>query len=97
MDGVLLQAVHTAYENRDPEEAKRLLHTGLSIQDCSRIWRCGDTDYINWLLSNDILPITPSESDWPELQELQLQCTALPEEERPACILTGRIEEERKK
>ena len=85
----LWQAVHTAYEERNPDEARRLLHTGAAAPDCSVVLRCGDEDYIRWLLSNELI-IPPTVTDvWPELQELQLQCPALPEADRPACILNG--------
>lgn len=87
----LWNAVYLAYENHDPAEARRLLRNGGSTIDCSRILRCGDEDYIRWLLSNELIS-PPSVTDiWPELQELQLQCPALPESDRPACILTGHL------
>lgn len=85
----LWHAVHTAYEERNPDEARRLLHTGSADLDCSVVLRCGDEDYIRWLLSNELIhPPTVTEV-WPELQELQLQCPALAEADRPACILNG--------
>lgn len=87
----LWQAVHEAYENRAPEEARRLLQSRTPAPDCSLILRCGDEDYVRWLLSNDI--ITPPSADdvWPELQEIQLQCSALPESARQTCILNGQL------
>lgn len=87
----LWHAVHAAYEEHNPDEARRLLRNGSHGLDCSTILRCGDEDYIRWLLSNDLI-IPPTVTDiWPELQELQLQCPALPEEFRPGCILTGNL------
>ena len=92
MNDALWQAVHAAYEDRNPDEARRLLSHGGATADCSRILRCGDEDYIRWLLSLDILS-QPSDSEaWPDLQEIQLQCPALPESERPGCIMEGILE-----
>ena len=87
----LWQAVHTAYENRAPEEARRLLGSRMPLPECSRLLRCGDEDFVRWLLSNDIIAPPPAAEVWPELQELQLQCSALPEENRPACIMDGQL------
>ena len=88
----LWHAVHTAYEEHNPEEARRLLHTGSTAPDCSLVLRCGDEDYIRWLLSNDLISPPPAADVWPELQELQLQCPALAESARPGCILNGDLE-----
>lgn len=85
----LWQAVHTAYEEHNPDEARRLLHTGVTAADCSLVLRCGDEDYIRWLLSNEVITPPSATEVWPELQELQLQCSALAEESRPSCILNG--------
>lgn len=86
----LLQAVHAAYERRDIDEARRLLHSTDTLMDCSRFLHCGDEDYIRWLLSNAILPLDPTDAQtWPSLQERQLQCDALTEMERPRCIIEG--------
>lgn len=88
----LWQAVHTAYENRDLEEARRLLRNGASPLACSAILRCGDEDYVRWLLSHELITPPPDlEETWPELQERQLQCDALPESERPDCVINGEI------
>ena len=84
------QAVHTAYENKAPDEARRLLRSNNPPPDCSRILRWGDEDYVRWLLSNDLIAPPPADEVWPELQEIQLQCPALPEAQRPGCILEGR-------
>ncbi len=46
MNDALWQAVHAAYEDRNPDEARRLLSHGGATIDCSRILRCGDEDYI---------------------------------------------------
>lgn len=84
----LLQAVHAAYESHNPEEARQLLLTQATLNDCHAILRCGDVAYLNWLLSHDLLPTHLSVSpEWPSFQEKQLQCDALPEEARPRCIL----------
>lgn len=88
----LLQAVHAAYEARNPDEARRLLHTRANQSDCHAILRCGDAAYLRWLLSHEILPTGQSPATWPEIQEKQLQCNALTEQERPKCILTGEWE-----
>ena len=88
----LWQAVYNAYESHDTDEARRLLHSEKQAPDCSTLLHCGNEDYIRWLLSNDILPlagITPA--NWPGLQEIQLQCSALDEAARPDCILTGEL------
>ena len=92
MNDALWQAVHAAYEDRNPDEARRLLSHGGATADCSRILRCGDEDYIRWLLSLDLLPQQQNFDAWPDLQEIQLQCPALPEADRPACILNGILE-----
>ncbi|MBR5879744.1 MAG: hypothetical protein IKY91_09315 [Akkermansia sp.] len=92
MNDALWQAVHAAYEERNPDEARRLLSHGGVTMDCSRIWRCGDEDYIRWLLSLDILQAQADSDSWPGLQEIQLQCPALPESARPACIMEGLVE-----
>ena len=85
---VLWQAVHAAYEARDPDEARRLLHAGTPVPDCSILLRCGDEDYIRWLLSHELISLSPADTEaWPTLQERQLQCNALTESARPACIL----------
>ena len=89
MNDALWQAVHAAYEDRNPDEARRLLSHGGATIDCSRILRCGDEDYIRWLLSLDLLPQQQNFNTWPDLQEIQLQCPALPEADRPACSLNG--------
>lgn len=88
----LWQAVHTAYEAHNPDEARRLLNSGGTAPDCSVVLRCGDEDYVRWLLSNELIAPPTAADVWPELQELQLQCPALPEEDRPACILDGNIQ-----
>ncbi|MBE6416435.1 MAG: hypothetical protein E7032_07900 [Akkermansiaceae bacterium] len=87
----LWQAVHTAYEAHNPDEARRLLNSSGEVPDCSLILRCGDEDYIRWLLSNELIAAPTTTEQWPELQELQLQCPALQEADRPACILDGNI------
>ena len=88
----LWQAVHSAYESHDIAEARRLLHSDKELPDCKLLIRCGEEDYIRWLLSNDLLPLqTINKSDWPELQEIQLQCSSLSEEARPDCILEGNL------
>lgn len=87
----LWHAVHQAYENRAPDEARRLLRNGSAGRDCSSILRCGDEDYVRWLLNHELISPPAVTDIWPELQELQLQCPALPESERPACILTGNL------
>lgn len=91
-DNNLWHAVHEAYETHDINEARRLLQKAPLPLACSPLKRCDDIDYIRWLLSNDLILISADDSaQWPELQELQLQCSALNEEERPACILNGEI------
>lgn len=87
------QSVHTAYENRDPAEARRLLQNAQEPVNCAPVLRCDDEDYIRWLLSNNLIPTGAITETWPELQELQLQCTALPEAARPDCILKGNLGE----
>ena len=89
MEDALWQAVHEAYENRNPDEARRLLaHSGATL-NCSRIRHCENEDYIRWLLSLDIFQTKVDSEIWPDLQEIQLQCPALPETDRPACIIKG--------
>ena len=87
----LWNAVHAAYEAHAPEEARRLLQSNSDLVDCSLIVRCGDEDYLRWLLSNDLLPseALAAVEAWPGLQERQLQCDALPAAQRPRCILQG--------
>ena len=92
MNDALWQAVHAAYENRNPYEARRLLNHSGALLDCSRIRQCSDEDFIRWLLSLDILQPQGITASWPDLQEIQLQCPALPEAERPACIMEGILE-----
>lgn len=90
----LLQAVHAAYESRDADEARRLLQNGKEPVNCSIFLHCDDADYLQWLLSNNIITTSETETEhWPGLQEKQLQCNALPEIERPRCILSGEWEE----
>ena len=87
---LLWLAVYNAYESRDAEEARRLLQSEESTPDCSIPLRCGDLEYVRWLLSNDLIPRSEQYSNiWPELEEIQLQCNALNEPARPACILNG--------
>lgn len=87
------QAVHNAYETHDVAEARRLLHSVQEVPDCSLLLRCNDEDYIRWLLNNELLPMHADDNkyDWPGLQELQLQCSALNEPAQPDCILNGRL------
>lgn len=88
----LWQAVYNAYETHDTAEARRLLQSATQPPDCSSILRCGDEDYIRWLLSHDLLPAPSSDEDtWPGLQELQLQCQSVQEVARPDCILKGTL------
>ncbi len=90
----LWQALHTAYEERNPQEARRLLNNGTLPRACSLFQRCGDIDYLRWLQENKLVG-TPSDSapeTWPERQEKLLQCDALPEAERPSCIIDGEWE-----
>lgn len=88
----LLHDLHTAYENHAPDEARRLLRLNRQKINCSALLRCGDEDYIRWLLTHDILPLpTGATETWPELQEIQLQCNALNEAQRPGCILKGEL------
>ena len=85
-------AVYNAYESHNVAEARRLLKADEQPPACSDIMRCSDIDYVRWLLSNDLIPPTiDSRSTWPELEELQLQCNALSEAARPACILKGEL------
>ena len=85
-------AVYNAYESHNVAEARRLLNGDEQPPDCSDILRCSDIDYVRWLLSNDLIPSTiDSWSTWPELEELQLQCNALSEADRPTCILKGEL------
>ncbi len=90
----LWQALQTAYEQHNPEEARRLLNNGTVPRDCSHIRNCCDTEYLRWLLDNRLIESLPPPAavSWPELQEKQLQCSILPEAERPACILEGEWE-----
>ena len=93
----LWQAVYAAYEAKDPEEARRLLHTGRDIMNCGLLHHCGDEEYLRWLLHHQL--IFPAAKDeeaerWPGLQEKQLQCDALPESQRPGCILNGEWHDE---
>ena len=88
----LWQAVYSAYETHDTNEARRLLYNEKQPPDCSHLLRCGNEDYIRWLLSNELLPLAEIDpAEWPELQEIQLQCSALDEAARPDCVLTGKI------
>ena len=85
-------AVYNAYESHDVAEARRLLHCEGQTPDCSELLRCSDVDYVRWLLSNELIPKTADNREtWPGLEELQLQCDALREAARPACILKGEI------
>lgn len=90
----LWQALQTAYEQHNPEEARRLLNNGTVPRDCSHIRNCCDTEYLRWLLDNRLIESLPPPAavSWPELQEKQLQCSILPEAERPSCILEGEWE-----
>lgn len=93
-DTTLWQALHTAYEERNPQEARRLLNNGAIPGNCCFLQRCSDIDYLRWLLDNKLIvpsSDTPRET-WPERQEKQLQCDALPEAERPHCIIDGEWE-----
>ena len=90
-------AVYAAYEAKDPEEARRLLHTGSDIMNCGLLHHCGDEEYLRWLLHHQL--IFPAEKNeeterWPGLQEKQLQCDTLPEHQRPGCILNGEWHDE---
>ena len=88
----LWSAVYNAYESHDVDEARRLLHSEEPPPDCGTILRCSNVDYVRWLLSNDLIPQSTSNRDtWPDLEELQLQCNALSEAARPACILKGEL------
>lgn len=90
----LWQALQTAYEQHNPEEARRLLNNGTIPLNCSQFRNCSDIEYLRWLQDNKFLETQapPAEYAWPELQEKQLQCSLLPEAERPACILEGEWE-----
>lgn len=87
----LWQAVHAAFERHDPAEARRLLQSGTCPPDCSWLAGCSDEDFLRWLLSHRLLPSGAVETGWPSLQELQLQCDALAEADRPACVLRGEV------
>ncbi|MBR1982065.1 MAG: hypothetical protein IKA23_04870 [Akkermansia sp.] len=90
------QAIHAAYEARDPAEARRLLQHATPQLTCDYLHRCSDEDYIKWLLENQLIPsgdLGSAEDAWPGLQESQLQCNALPEAQRPDCIVDGNLPE----
>ena len=90
----LWQALQTAYEQHNPEEARRLLNNGTAPRNCSHICNCSDSEYLRWLLDNRLIETLPppAAASWPELQEKQLQCNILPEAEHPSCILEGEWE-----
>ena len=90
----LWQALQTAYEQHNPEEARRLLNNGTAPRNCSHIRTCSDSEYLRWLLDNRLIETLPppAAASWPELQEKQLQCSILPEAEHPSCILEGEWE-----
>ena len=91
-DSPLWLAVYNAYESHDVAEARRLLNDEKQAPDCGFFLHCSDVDYVRWLLSNGLIPPTTNNWDnWPELEELQLQCNALSEAARPACILKGEL------
>ena len=88
----LWQAIYEAYEAHAPEEARRLLGTESPLLNCAEIPHCNDEDYIRWLLHHQLILVSQNQNladNWPNLQERQLQCNALPEPGRPDCILKG--------
>lgn len=87
-------ALHEAYESHNPEEARRLFQQSGTVVNCSILQRCGDEQYIQWLLHNNIIHgEQEGHESWPGLQERQLQCNDLDESQRPRCILEGDWEE----
>ena len=84
-------SLHRAYEEHNPDEARRLLNDGRLPDSCPPVQGCHDRDYIRWLLEHDLIaPASPrDEETWPDKQERQLQCDALEEAARPDCILKG--------
>lgn len=90
----LWQAVHAAYEARNLPEARRLLHHSNPPSLCDYLHHCDDEEYVCWLLDNNLIPTNTQAPAWPDLQERQLQCNALPESERPRCIQHGEWEDD---
>lgn len=90
----LWQALHAACEEHNPEEIQRLLDDGTVPPDCQSRTECSDLDKMRWLQEGKrpAPAVSPPDKDWPSRQENQLQCDALPEAERPACILDGEWE-----
>ncbi len=90
----LWQAVHAAYEARDLTEARRLLQHAESRTTCDILHHCNDEAYVKWLLEHQLIPaqnVNTADLSELNLQERQLQCDALNEKHRPACILEGTL------
>lgn len=81
-----------SYKSDNPEEAERLLLHNQREMLLQPPINGEELACIRWLISNRLITIPEdNESGWPGLQEIQLQCNALKESERPDCILHGKL------
>lgn len=88
----LWQRLLACYKSNTPGEAEKLLLSNQKEFPLSPPVDGDELACVRWLVRNRLITIPEdNESGWPGLQEIQLQCNALKESERPDCILHGKL------